>query len=150
VNDVERFAEIVRENWSKVQGKTPLTRAHLDEFEALSDRLLTTLGVKDQSEELVAESTLRRQRAFALFLRAYNEVRRAISFLRWNQGDVDSIIPSLYSIKGGRKRGPSDPEVVAPSPPATGPANPITPAPGATPKSDEVPIGHPGSSPFMR
>jgi hypothetical protein len=146
VNDVERFAEIVRESWPKVQGKTPLTRAQLDEFETLSDRLLTALGLKAQSEEVVAESTLRRQRAFALFLRAYNEVRRAVSFLRWNHGDVDSIIPSLYSVKGGRKKGGTEPEVVAPSPPATAPTNPVTPAPNSV----EVPIGLPGSSPFMK
>ena len=39
----------------------------------------------------------RRQRVFTLLARAYDQLRRHLSFLRWSEGDVDEIAPSLYA-----------------------------------------------------
>jgi len=37
---------------------------------------------------------------------AYDHVRRIISFLRWNEDDVDQIAPSLYAGRTtGRRKG---------------------------------------------
>ncbi|MFO0561316.1 MAG: hypothetical protein U0269_25080 [Polyangiales bacterium] len=44
-----------------------------------------------------------RQRVYTLFVREYDQLRRAISFLRWNHGDADTIAPSLFT-KGRRAR----------------------------------------------
>ena len=43
-----------------------------------------------------AESAEQRDRAFTLFIRCYDQIRRAILFLRWEQDDADTIAPSLY------------------------------------------------------
>jgi hypothetical protein len=42
-----------------------------------------------------------RQRAFTLFATTYDEVRRAVSYLRWHDGDGDDIAPSLFACRGG-------------------------------------------------
>jgi hypothetical protein len=43
-------------------------------------------------------------RAFTALLRAYDEARFAVMFLRRWEGDADSIIPSLYAVRFKRKR----------------------------------------------
>jgi hypothetical protein len=154
--DVGRLARVVIEAWPKLQGKTSLTFEKLVEFEALRDQIVAALGLKEQGEELEVEVTAQRERSYTLFVRAYDEVRRAISFLRWKQGDVDEITPSLYSGKAGRRR------TEVPSPTPATPATPATPgAPAATSapstaapatgvaaQSAPIPVGHPGSDPF--
>jgi hypothetical protein len=151
--DVGRLARLVIEAWPKLQGKTSLTFEKLVEFEALRDQIVAALGLKEQGQALVVEVTAQRQRAYTLFLRAYDEVRRAISFLRWKQGDVEDITPSLYSGRAGRRRPEPTPGAPATSAPpgvpatAGGPST-ATPATGGAAQTPPVPIGHPGSDPF--
>ncbi len=156
--DVGRLAMMVREAWPKVQGKTSLTLAQIIEFEALRDQIVSALGLKEQGEALVVEVAAQRHRAYTLFVRAYDEVRRAVSFLRWRKGDVDDIIPSLYSVRAARRRPEPEPETapVAGKPesvtvPVTAGASQSSAAgDGVThaAPSAPVPIGHPGSDPF--
>jgi len=56
------------------------------------------------SPEQVAAATDIRQRVFTLFYNLYDEIRRAVSFLRWHHEDADSIIPSLYAGRGGHAK----------------------------------------------
>lgn len=54
-------------------------------------------------------TTINGQRVFTLFFRTYDEVRRAVCYLRWNEGDANRIAPSLYVRR--RKR----PKALAPA-----------------------------------
>jgi hypothetical protein len=47
-----------------------------------------------------------KQRTFTLLATRYDQVRRAMSFLRWNEGDFEELAPSLYIGRnnGGRKK----------------------------------------------
>ena len=38
-----------------------------------------------------------------LVLNAYGQARRAVSFLRWEENDVDRYVPSLWSGRGKRR-----------------------------------------------
>ncbi|WP_437293039.1 hypothetical protein [Sorangium sp. So ce426] len=72
-------------------------------------------------------------------MHAYDQTRRAIAYLRWNEGDADTIAPSLYKGRGGRAASSSDtaeaPEDGAPAgPPASpGAAPPVVPRDTAAP-----------------
>src|SRR5262249_14133252 len=129
----------------------------LDQARDIGEKLLAAVGAKEQGPALVAAQALQRQRNFTLFANAYDQVRRAISYLRWNEDDVDDIAPSLYAGRGtGRKK----PESVQPAPtPAPNPAPTPAPAPvngGAnTPAPSPVASTHapeantaPSNSPF--
>jgi hypothetical protein len=59
-----------------------------------------------------------RQKAFTLFVRAYDEARRAVQYLRAKAGDADSIAPSLYQGRAGRRRSGDGDEDVTPPPPS--------------------------------
>jgi hypothetical protein len=76
------------------------------------------------------------------------EVRAAVQYIRHHEGDADSIIPSLFAGRGGRKKATDDtndkPQTPVPVPPITSqPNNPGTnPTPAA--KVDVSELG-----PFM-
>ena len=91
--------------WSSVAGKTAVTRAEVDRALVLGPALLEALGAREHalSDAKSAEAQATRARTFTLFVRAYDEARRAVTFLRWKEGDADEILPSLYQ-KRAKKR----------------------------------------------
>ncbi|MBI5479925.1 MAG: hypothetical protein HY906_13755 [Deltaproteobacteria bacterium] len=44
----------------------------------------------------------RRDRAFTLLVNAYDTFQRAVTYLRWNEGDAGTIAPSLFDYRSGR------------------------------------------------
>lgn len=114
--DVNGLVQILRENASAIAGKTAVTSQELDHAAQLAGNIIVAVGVKAQSPAITSAITLTRQRAFTLFVRAYDELRRGITFLRWNEGDVDDIAPSLYAGRGNRKK--SDTTPASPNPAA--------------------------------
>ncbi|WP_437591731.1 hypothetical protein [Sorangium sp. So ce1000] len=109
-------------------GVTPQSRAG-----EIGPQLLAALGVREHGKGPgPTEAADKRARAFALLVHAYDQTRRAIAYLRWNEGDADSIAPSLYKGRGGRTASSSD---TAAAPDDTAPADPTAPAaPGAAPQ----------------
>ena len=63
---------------------------------------MVAAGLREQGPAVVQDVARIRDQAFTLMMRAYDEVRRAVTFLRWQQGDADTIAPSLYAGRGGR------------------------------------------------
>lgn len=58
-------------------------------------------GPPDGGTALAAAIGLR-QRAFTLLASIYDEVRRAVAYLRWHENDVTDLAPSLSAGRGGR------------------------------------------------
>lgn len=79
-----------------------LAPAQLDAAEALGERILATLGNREQSNLTVSDENQLRYRAFTLFIRAYDQVQRGIVFLRWGKDDATKLAPNLFG--GGRPR----------------------------------------------
>jgi hypothetical protein len=159
--DLMAVSAIMRASWSELKAKTAVQPAELSRAEELAQRLLNAIGQRDGATASVAESASIRQRAFALFVRAYDEVRRAVIFLRWHEGDAETIVPSLYA---GRSTGPrkkTDPEKgtgtetkpgakgadgkVDPTSDVTAKPGDMTGEPDGTPSTE---IGLPGGEPF--
>lgn len=154
-SDLGTLAMILRGAGSRIEGKACVTEEALDQAEIYSEEVIADLGLKNNAPATVAGVVLERQQAFTLFINAYDQVRRAVTYLRWNEDDIDDFAPSLYS---GRKRKVSA-ETVA-QPPATNPSGPraSTPhaTPSATPATTPAPtmpqspaLGLPGSDPFV-
>jgi hypothetical protein len=142
--DLSTLAAVMRANWSQISGKTAVGLAELDRAELLSEQLLVAVGMRAQAPADIATTSLNRQRAFTLLVNAYDQVRRAVTYLEWDDGGQDILCPSLYAGRVTRRK-PAD-EEPAPPPPAPAPTPAATPA-AATPK---VPVGMPGSSPFIQ
>jgi hypothetical protein len=169
-SDLYLLAGVVRANWDKVMGKTVIAEATLARAEELSERLVAGVGLREQGTAAVAASGAHRQRAFTLLVKTYDQVRRAVSFLRWNDGDVESIAPSLYAGRAARRKtsepSPTPTTDVAQAAPTNGASSVVIAPPaalGAAPSGTAVnaqspaaavavgiPAGLPGGTPFVR
>jgi len=81
-------------------------------------------------------------------MRAYDEARRAVVFLRWHQDDADTITPSLYAGRGKGKGKGTDAET--PHHEAQVPTSVTEAAPASEPTAGThaVPPGTRGGNPF--
>jgi hypothetical protein len=105
--DLMGLAGALRQPLARLGTVTRLHPSSLDRAEALARRIVTAVGAREQVLVKVARAAEDRQRAFTLLARTYDQVRRAIAFLRWNEGDADRIAPSLYGDRPDRARGRS-------------------------------------------
>lgn len=98
--DLMALAQVLRGSWDKIASKTAVTTDDLDRAELIGDQLVNALSDRAVSPQSAGEVALQRQRNFTLLARTYDQVRRAITFLRWDEGDMDQLAPSLYSGRG--------------------------------------------------
>jgi hypothetical protein len=150
-SDLMTLTHLFRGVWAKIVGKTCVTEEELDRAEVLSDEVIYDLGQREQVPSKIADVSLERQKAYTLFLTAYNQLRRAITYIRWNEGDADEIAPSLF---GGRKRKVGSKEDSSPD--ATAPITQVSStstiahqlAAVPTEKTEPIAVGLPGANPF--
>jgi hypothetical protein len=115
-SDLQIQGQILKENWSNVEGKCATTLAEVEHALKVAAHLLRLAGQKEQSPAVVATAADQRKRAFTLFNRAYDDARRAIIFLRWHEDDADEIAPSLYAGRSGtKKKANADESIPAPT-----------------------------------
>jgi hypothetical protein len=134
--DLQILVIAMQANWANIQGKAPTTAADLDTALRMSARLMRIVGLREQGPAQLAAATDQRLRAFTLVLNVYDDVRRAVGYLRAREDDADSIAPALHPGRPRRKQ--ADP----PAPPANTPPSPAVPSAlpkGATPPGPTTP-----------
>lgn len=96
----------LRHEWPNVAGKTLVTEQHLREAETLCHLLLTSVGEEAQkaAREQRAEQLMLRDRAFTLLMKAYEETRRAVAYLLWDEDQGSAVLPSLYAVRFSKRR----------------------------------------------
>ena len=105
-------------DWQRLDGKMPVSRDQLQRLAGLAEKLLQLLGIRDQIPERAAAAADVRIRAFTLLDEAYDAVRRAVTYLRWDEDDADAIAPPLRSRPVNRKPAEKDDTVPATAMPA--------------------------------
>ncbi len=102
-SDVLLCVELIRDAWPRIEGKTGISLDEAKRAEWLADRFVKAVGVREQTEPNNTATYDLRERAYTLLAQAYDEVRRAISHLRWREDDVEQIAPSLYKTRVSRR-----------------------------------------------
>jgi hypothetical protein len=100
------LVELFRASWDSIKLKTPVVDDELARATDLAERLREMLSARERARTLSDEcgAGALRARAFSLLARNYDQVRRAISYLRWSARDQDEIAPSIYTgSRGGRR-----------------------------------------------
>ena len=140
--DLLALSAAFEESWAKNEGKTPLTHENVQSASRLGLRLTRLVALREQGTPEQAEATDLRRRAFTLTLRAYEDARSAVRFLRRNENDAEDIAPTFY-VKVRRSKGEEETQVPEGSvaPPAPGSA------PGAAPVGAAVPATNGASAP---
>jgi len=120
-NDLVALSALFATAWTHVENKTPVTWEQVERAAQLGPEILVALGARDQPGAKVSDGSTppeRRVRAYTLFVNAYGQCRRAVTYLRWAEGDADEIAPSLFANRGRRKTTPeaeADAEVTEPA-----------------------------------
>lgn len=111
-DDLQALVRLYRETWGRVHDKVPVTKDMITRALTLSTELNLALGGRDlDDEDPLAERSDPahvRAQAFTLFVRAYDECRRGVAYLRWHHGDAMAIVPSLYPRRGRRAGEPEE------------------------------------------
>lgn len=95
VFDVLGMVGTFRAHWHEVQHRTPVTEQALQEAEEHAQRVLSSLGTRP-SKDVLARARHIRMAALTLFARAWDQLRRGVHYLRWMEGDADTLTPSIY------------------------------------------------------
>jgi len=145
--DLIDWANLMRDCWSVIQGKTALSASEIQQAKDVGERLVRAAGLREQAPAVVADAAHVRQQAMTLLILAYDETRRAVGYLRWHPDDAATIAPSLY---GGRTRHRDDAQpVTSPEPqPPPDPVPPVVTSP-ATPVNGTapgMPVAIPGAA----
>ncbi|WP_437662164.1 hypothetical protein [Sorangium sp. So ce1182] len=95
-NDLVALSALFNHSWPEIAGRTEATEDEVRRAGELGPKLLAALGVRELGPDAaVSDAADRRARAVALFVRAYEQTRRAVTYLRWDEGDAELIAPSL-------------------------------------------------------
>ena len=101
-NDLVSLAALFTQNWAVIENKTAISAQQVEEAATIGPALLVSLSERPLKKQDAGTET--RARAFTLLDQSYDEIRRAVAFVRWAEKDGHMIAPSLYT-KGKRKRG---------------------------------------------
>ena len=107
MTDLGTLASILRTDSIIIAERTTVKPAELAAAEDLATKLGKTVGTRNRSPHVIAVATRNRQAAFTLFMKAHEEVRVAVQYIRHHEGDADTIMPSLFAGRGGRKKSTS-------------------------------------------
>ena len=129
-NECGGLVSLFSRRWAAIRGVIPITEERLHQ---MSMNASTLLGLVAGHTIAVVPSTSEaaklRQKAFTFYAHSYDQLRRAVSYVRWDQGDVDRIIPSLYSRDTSASSSSSSAKKSDTAPTApTSPAAPGTPS----------------------
>jgi hypothetical protein len=105
--DLTALAALFRESWGKVSSKTAVERHEIDRAAELGPAVLVATAAKKHRN---TDTELQRTRAFNLMASAYDTCRQALSYLRWKEGDLETLAPSLFKKRPGRKPGKKEDE----------------------------------------
>jgi len=160
INDIRLLLGLYRNHWQDLSGKTCRTLEELDRAEGLIHHMEHLIGLKSLGTAGLTHVAEMRNRAFTYLIKRYDRMCRAVTFVRWDQGDADKFAPSLYANRGSRKKTqpekedaeqpqqPAQPVIGANGPFVTTPATPATGG-NATPTPVRI-AGMPGGSPFIQ
>ena len=148
--DLVALSAIYRAQHAVIVGKCDVTDADIARAGELGMQLFAAVSTREQAiAPSTTETAVQLRRAWTLLDRAYNQVRRIVTYLRWDSDEIDLLVPSLRRNSGPRSS--ADKPVVAPAAPVVAvigtPVVAASPAPSPSPNG--TPIGS-GVGPFPR
>jgi hypothetical protein len=135
--DLLALGTALGENVPEVVANSAIKQADIDQAINLGVELSNAVHQRDIDPAAIEKAADDRARAFTLLAEAYDELRRVLSFLRWKDGDADTLAPSLFVRKKGKRASvepaptpaPEPVPVPAPSPPPEPPTANVTGVP---------------------
>ena len=89
--DLQVLGDRLDAAWATVGANSGVKRPEIDRAMYLADRLHVAVGEREQADRIEHEATDARARAFAVFMRVYDSIRRYVHFIRWEQGGIAPV-----------------------------------------------------------
>jgi hypothetical protein len=102
--DLTVLARVLRSHASAAGTTGIVTLADLDSARVLGERILGINSERGRNAAAFKAAVDLRARAFTALIRAYEEARHAVLFVRRWENDADKIIPSLFAVRLKNKR----------------------------------------------
>jgi hypothetical protein len=142
--DLVALVGLYRAKWEDVKNICGVTEQDLARGAVIGPAVFAMLSRREFQSASATDGSHRVRRAWTLLDRAYNQCRRALSFLRFDDEDADMLAPSLR-----RNQGPRTPTDRTQPPPTTRPViEAHAPTADGTPVVTAPSIGG-GASPFL-
>lgn len=114
-HDLFAYPTLFFKYWERVKGRTPVTRELLDEAQASGLQLMALVATdSDDPTARPADSTPgdRLPAAWTALLEDWDACRRALAYLRWDDGDLDQWCPPLRTqeVKAAKPEGEKKPD----------------------------------------
>jgi hypothetical protein len=101
--NVIAFVEILAETADEVGTPPYWSRAELEDIRRKADAFFDALGDKEFGPDADAELKLARRKVFAMLGMYWNDLYELMRYIRRREKDVDSIMPTLYPPRPGRR-----------------------------------------------
>ena len=121
--DLQMLAQLFNDCPPPVRALSAAQPAELHRATELAAGILAGLRKRTIPDSAIEAAADLRNRAFTLFTRAYDQVRRAAVFLRWDEGDANQLVPSLYAKHRHEKRKAVPTQMAEQAPPNAPAAN---------------------------
>jgi hypothetical protein len=106
--DLTTFATIYTKNRSRYTGKTAIEPREVKRAAEIGTLLFEHAAKRQRSANALSAANDIKQRAWALLTQSYDRIRRAVTYVRWAEGDADVVTPSLFAIPGSGRHAASD------------------------------------------
>lgn len=142
------------EKLPSLAGRCPLTEAQLLRGRTLGNMLLDAVNERGVDVERTSPMHKERLRAFSLMSHRYDELRRAVAFVRWHEEDAEALAPSWFagrnagrSVRGATPEAPREPAAADAPKTEAAPAK-LAPPQADKPKGDPI-FATPSDEPFV-
>lgn len=125
--DTVALVGMYRSVWDEIRSMCGVTEEDLVRGAVVGPALFGALSRRDNELPTSKETGLRLRQAWTLLDRTYEQCQRAVTFLRWNEGDAETFAPSLRR-NGGPRRSTENTAALPANAPASA-ATPPAPAP---------------------
>lgn len=103
-SDVVAFVGLYRSKWDRCRNNCGIREADLERAALVAPLVFSIVSQREQRQTTpTGEGFTRVRRAWALPERAYDQCRRALAFLRHEEGDMEEIAPNFRRNAGNTK-----------------------------------------------
>jgi hypothetical protein len=113
------LADLLKSQWPLIQNKCNTNLQAIQSAISLAEGMIATLGERQAAKNAADVAGLLRDQAYTFCVTTYEQIRRAVTFLRWDEGDVDDITPSIYAHSTSSKKTKKDTETAKSEVPKT-------------------------------
>lgn len=150
VHAMNRFVFAFRAHESVIVNNSTIKRETIEKVANAVAIALPALSARDLPSDAQRDAARERMKSAMLLFHAWNQTRRAMHWLRWEEQDADQWAPSFFSQRGARSEKSKPDTDSNPASKPVAPVTPVAPVAPAKPVEGAAKPLVPQDDPFIR